>query len=151
MSSGRHRADPKGHNRFFVGALGVFAVLLLVGVGGFSLYGILKPPETNVPEGKVAANVEPPTKVEQTPAQRSRAQDSPSGLVIRVTGAKSWVEVSDSGGEQLLSAILKQGDTRQFDGEEFEVQLGNADAVDVTVDGEPYDDGSGVSTFTINR
>jgi cytoskeleton protein RodZ len=52
---------------------------------------------------------------------------------------ESWAEVTDARGERLLFGLNAAGRRITVHGEPpFAVVLGNADAVELTVDGEPY-------------
>jgi cytoskeleton protein RodZ len=62
------------------------------------------------------------------------------GVPLELTFAEeSWAEITDARGERLLFGLSAAGRNVSLRGEPpFTVVLGNADAVQLTVDGEPY-------------
>ncbi len=71
------------------------------------------------------------------------APPGPSRLSVAATGADSWVEIEDAEGERLMFDILKAGEERALEGvPPFEVFLGNAPAVVIEHEGEPFDHGA---------
>lgn len=106
-------------------------------------------PDAPPPVAPAVASVEPPpsTSPAATPAAIPRvetpvaatpgASDTPLVLVFRGT---SWVEVKDARGNVLLSTMGYPGATHAVGGTlPLEVVLGNAEAVQVSVRGEPFD------------
>jgi cytoskeleton protein RodZ len=63
-----------------------------------------------------------------------------SGLLsIRAVG-ESWIEVINGSGVQVLQTVLKPGEVLDFsNAPPYSVVLGRADAVQVTVRGQPFD------------
>jgi cytoskeleton protein RodZ len=62
------------------------------------------------------------------------------GVLLELTFAEeSWAEITDARGERLLFGLSSAGRNVSLRGEPpFTIVLGNADAVQLTVDGEPY-------------
>jgi cytoskeleton protein RodZ len=73
----------------------------------------------------------------------SEAVSEPTGalpqVVVRFLG-DSWVDIRDSQREYKLVGIMKRGTERRLGGTPpYTVVLGNAHAVELRVNGEPYD------------
>ncbi|MEZ5116367.1 MAG: helix-turn-helix domain-containing protein [Candidatus Nanopelagicales bacterium] len=78
-----------------------------------------------------------PTTAEPTPSDAVAAlPDDEVTLVLTVTGDKSWVSVTDSAGDTLYEGLATTGDVETFtDPERIRVVIGNAGAVELTVNG----------------
>jgi cytoskeleton protein RodZ len=64
----------------------------------------------------------------------------PSGMLQLRTTAASWVEVTDSRGQPLVSRVLKSGEAVGVDGvPPFRVRIGNAAATELFIRGQPTD------------
>ena len=62
-----------------------------------------------------------------------------SGVLLSFRG-ESWAEILDSAGQRVERGLIAAGTERRFAaGQVARITLGNADAVDVTVDGQPLD------------
>ena len=98
-----------------------------------------------------AAAVEPPGAVSTSPAAAAAAANPPAGVgdgraapVVTIPlefsfERESWTEVTDARGERLAFGLNAAGRRLTVRGEPpFAVVLGDADAVRLTVDGEPY-------------
>lgn len=73
------------------------------------------------------------------PAPTDAALAASQGLSLHVKG-DSWVEVLDAAGKRIEHGILRAGDTRRFaPGTAARVSLGNADAVEVRMNGAVTD------------
>jgi hypothetical protein len=76
------------------------------------------------------------------PAPRAKPSPSPVALVpvslrLQVTGAKSWVRVTNSVGAAVFQGVLESGQVREFtDKAQLRVILGDAGAVRLTVNGK---------------
>jgi len=124
----------------------------------------VEPEPASVPEVEARALVLPPAEPAETPAGEPAADASPvaaepafagagaagdgaeraaAPITIPLTfsfAAESWAEVTDARGERLLFGLNAPGRSVTVRGEPpFAVVLGNAGAVQLTVDGEPYD------------
>lgn len=56
------------------------------------------------------------------------------------TSADTWVEISDAAGDQLELDLIRAGTSREYQGQApFEVMIGRASAVDLTMDGRNID------------
>lgn len=77
-----------------------------------------------------------------------------SGVLLSFRG-ESWAEILDSAGQRVERGLIAAGTERRFaTGQVARVTLGNADAVDVTVDGQPLDlaaySNANVAHFTVS-
>ena len=64
----------------------------------------------------------------------------PSGMLQLRTTAASWVEITDSRGQPLVSRVLKSGEAVGVDGvPPFRVRIGNAAATELFIRGQPTD------------
>ncbi len=64
----------------------------------------------------------------------------PSGMLQLRTTAASWVEVTDSRGQPLVSRLLKPGEAIGLDGvPPFRVRIGNAAGTELVFRGQPTD------------
>ena len=89
------------------------------------------------PAGDSEVASEPLAPVETPVTARARESDDASRLVLRFA-APSWVEVSDRGG-RLLYGEQPAGSRRELRGQPpFQLVLGNAPAVEIEIDGEPF-------------
>jgi hypothetical protein len=73
-------------------------------------------------------------------------------LTLRLTGT-SYVTVRQANGRTLTSKIYRKGQRKTFDQKYLRVIIGNAAAVQVTVNGKPREAGrkGEVETFTARR
>lgn len=97
-----------------------------------------------------AATTETPATEAEQPATEGAAEqaaeaDAPpesapkSGVALAFAG-NSWVNIKDASGKSLLLGEIKGGERRELDGRPpYKIVLGRADAVNLTVNGEPYD------------
>ncbi|MFO7808964.1 helix-turn-helix domain-containing protein [Guyparkeria sp.] len=77
------------------------------------------------------------------------AVDKPPALLLRATGADSWIEVRDGNGERLMYDVLTAGEEREFSDATgpFSLVVGNPEGFEVEYQGEPVElDGSGGDT-----
>lgn len=66
--------------------------------------------------------------------------DSGSDEVIVILTEESWVEIDDASKQQLLNGLYKAGDVKILTGQApFQVFLGNANGVELTINGLDYD------------
>lgn len=89
-----------------------------------------------------AAESAPPAADEpsEEPADGGSAGAAATIPLVFSFAGESWAEVTDARGERLLFGLNAAGRTVTVRGEPpFTVVLGNADAVALTVDGEPYE------------
>ena len=71
--------------------------------------------------------------------QGDAADAIPHHLEVSASG-DSWVEIIDGNGEQLEQDLLRAGNSRKYQGDgPFEVMIGRASSVVLTLDGEPVD------------
>ncbi|MQA87898.1 MAG: DUF4115 domain-containing protein [Streptosporangiales bacterium] len=157
MGEGRHRADPKGHGHYLVGALGVFLLVVLLAGGGYTLHGALTTkPQT--PAGSLSSG--PQGEQEPAPSSSVRAQASPDAsgattptLALRVTGAKCYVKLETPDGRVLLDRTLNRGESFSKYSNELKVTVGDSSAVDVFVNGKKREAGEqgGIETFNVTR
>ena len=85
--------------------------------------------------GVVAA----PGGVPAAPAPDTLAQARPDGVTLKitVTGARSWVRVSDAGNVTLFQGQLDQGEVRDFaNPTELRLIVGDSGAVGLVVNGQ---------------
>lgn len=74
------------------------------------------------------------------PASSGPVTPAVAGTVVLRTTADSWIEARDAGGAVLLSRTVPAGETVGLDGRmPLRVRLGVANAVEVTLRGEPVD------------
>ncbi|WP_460460450.1 DUF4115 domain-containing protein, partial [Angustibacter peucedani] len=153
--------ERSGPNWALVGGavLAVVAVLLVVQlVGDLRAPGRgthqVASPATSTP-GSVPTSGSTPTASPSPPpatgsaspstSATSTAPSTPRGVAIalRVTG-DSWVSVRDASGRTMFSGLLSKGDARRFrDGKALRLTLGNAGAVQLTVNGKPIGSAGG--------
>ncbi|WP_410474559.1 helix-turn-helix domain-containing protein [Guyparkeria sp. TX1] len=71
----------------------------------------------------------------------SSAADKPPALLLRATGADSWVEVRDGNGERLMYDVLAAGEEREFADATgpFSLVLGQPEGLEVEYQGEPVE------------
>lgn len=95
-------------------------------------------PMAAAPPAPLGVDDTPPALV--PPAAETRAESAAEGLLnIRATG-DSWVEVVDGAGVAQVQRMLKTGDVLSFSvTPPYSVVLGRADAVAVSVRGQPFD------------
>lgn len=116
------------------------------------------------PVAPVAATTNSPTPANPSPADAPvMASLAPSlpvaaaqnvGVLLNFRG-ESWAEILDSNGQRVERGLIAAGTERRFaTGQVARVTLGNADAVDVTVDGHPLDlaaySNANVAHFTVS-
>lgn len=134
------------------------ALVLVIGIGGYSLLqgrssGTVAPPAPRPSESAAPASPSLGEASSAAPAPDAPSV-SPSGaatsdvlaqadrvlLTIDVPGSRSWVSVSGADGTVLYEGLMNTGDSMTFDeGQALSVVLGNAGAVDLTVNGVPLD------------
>jgi cytoskeletal protein RodZ len=91
------------------------------------------------PSGTTGAGATP------SAAPTSSPSASPDGVAValRATG-DSWVSVRDASGRTVFTGLLSKGDARRFsDGHGLRLTLGNAGAVQLTVNGKPIGSAGG--------
>lgn len=157
VGDGRHRADPKGHSHYLVGALGVFLLAGLVAGGGYTLHGAL----TTSPEPPPAAvmtddppSSEPSVFAAASPKQRaSRNDDSPPTLAVRVVGERCYVNVTTADGKTLVDRTLTSGEQFVTDRSNLQVTIGDSGAAEILVNGEERERGERgeLETFTVGN
>ncbi len=83
---------------------------------------------------------EPPQAAQAGPAEETVAPEAPppDRLLLQFDD-DSWVEITDARGKRLFFDLGRAGQTRLLEGEApFEILLGNAPAVQIEYNGEPY-------------
>lgn len=76
----------------------------------------------------------------ETPPERQAASSSESGTLLLRFSEASWVEVYNAAEEALLYDLVPAGSTRRVSADgELRVFLGNAPAVTIEMNGEPFD------------
>jgi len=97
-------------------------------------------PEVGTPVAEtVTAEPAVPVATPETTAAALEPADAPPQVVVRFLG-DSWVDIRDSQREYKLVGIMKRGTERRLGGTPpYTVVLGNARAVGLRVNGEPYD------------
>jgi len=95
---------------------------------------------TPVPGEPSSGSPTPSDTATQTPAPTATSAPStaPAGVAValRATG-DSWVSVRDASGRTMFTGLLSKGDARRFsDGHGLRLTLGNAGAVQLTVNGK---------------
>ena len=93
-----------------------------------------------VPGATATASPTPSATPGQTPSATltSSPTSAPDGVAValRATG-DSWVSVRDASGRTMFTGLLSKGDARRFsDGHGLRLTLGNAGAVQLTVNGK---------------
>ncbi len=126
--------------------------LALVGVLGFTLFSFLTNrggPGATLADPVIAstsapASPAPSRAVSSTPSLPSSTPVGPVAQVpgggvevtLLVTGDVSWISVTNSAGKTLFENVLRKGDRKTFtDTDLVRLVLGNAGAVDLTVNG----------------
>ena len=137
------------------------ALVVVIGIGGYSLLqsrtgGSAAPAESSQSATPSSPAPDEPSADASSPApaptsSSSTPQPSPSSsdvlaqadrvlLTIDVSGSRSWVSVSAADGSVLYEGLMKTGDSMTFDeGQAISLVLGNAGAVELTVNGAPLD------------
>lgn len=106
------------------------------------------PGVTTPPSAGTSAPTSPPaTTAAPAPTTQLPTTQAPAGngvaVALRVT-ADSWVSVRDAAGRTVFSGLLSKGDARRFtDGKGLKLTLGNAGAVQLTVNGKPIGSAGG--------
>lgn len=108
------------------------------------LSGVALPPPAREPAAAAAsAGPDPvmaslaPLAAAAAPAPAGALQDA--GLVLRFTG-ESWIEVLDTAGRRIERGLVAAGEERRYGaGQAARITLGNADAVEARLAGEPLD------------
>jgi cytoskeleton protein RodZ len=106
--------------------------------------------------GSQAASDPEPLPQQQVEAEtRPVAEVSTGSIVFEFTGT-SWIQVKDAQGKVRLKGELNAGDRRRLRGEApFSVTVGNVPAVNLMVDGKPFDFGPytrhSVAKFTLDQ
>ncbi len=93
-------------------------------------------PEPTSPQSSGAATT-PPSRPTPSSTPSATPAPSPDGVAVamRFTG-DSWVSVRDASGRTMFSGLLGKGDLKRFeDGKGLRLTLGNAGAVQLTVNG----------------
>ncbi len=106
-------------------------------------------PETVPATGTPSAPEEAPGSdrvTEEGPAESPPAAvateppPAPKGRVVLRFNGTSWTQIRDAAGRSLVIGEMKAGSERVLQGDgPYEMVLGNAGVVEVTVDGEPFD------------
>jgi cytoskeleton protein RodZ len=98
-----------------------------------------KKPGAPAVERKPAPVVEKKPPLEQVAAAEKQVPPGGHRIVFRTEG-EAWLEVKDSSGRMLISALNPAGTERTVRGQPpFEVVVGNASSVRMTYDGKPVD------------
>jgi cytoskeletal protein RodZ len=82
-----------------------------------------------------------PVATEPTPEEQATVSTGTGvTLIVTATRAKSWLFVSDASGRTLFSGQISRGSTKTFSTNvSFNVKIGNAGGVDLTVNGKKVD------------
>ncbi|MDS1271498.1 DUF4115 domain-containing protein [Lipingzhangella sp. LS1_29] len=124
---GRHRNDPRGTGQVLAITGAVLVVLVLVVLGAFFLYrSVMGPGTANMPEG------------DEVMAEAEDEEDLGT-LHVRVTGSSTEILVRVTGGEVLTDTSMSTGEYVTYDEPQLDVTISEPDAVEVFVNGEPYD------------
>lgn len=92
----------------------------------------------------------PPKGSHPVPTPARPAPATPASLVVRVTGLRCWVSVQAADGRSLVASVLTTGQQVSFtDPTRLQVILGDAQAVDVVVNG--HDLGAGTLAGAANQ
>ena len=89
-----------------------------------------------------AAPAEPAVAETEAADETAATEPAPTSetLILRAEGGDSWVELEDAAGERLMFDILKDGESRQMEGQPpFKVFIGNSPVVALEYRGEPFD------------
>lgn len=93
----------------------------------------LPAPKTEAPTSSVASAAQEPAAVAEPVA------DAPPRITLRFR-RNSWVDIRDSTRSFKLVGIMKEGTQKTLGGKPpYNVVLGNANAVELQIDGKPYD------------
>jgi cytoskeleton protein RodZ len=102
----------------------------------------IEPPAADAPPSELPAVAEVTDGPDDGPTEGP--DDGPAGPVVTIPleltfDAESWAEITDARGERLLFGLNGAGRNVTVRGEPpFAIVIGNADAVRLVVDGEPY-------------
>lgn len=89
---------------------------------------------TAIPAVKLHTAAPPPAPV--VPATPSPSKIAPVDVRIAARSAPSWLGITNSAGKQLFWNVLAQGQSQEFtDQDQLDVIVGDAGAVDITVNG----------------
>ncbi|MEW5825093.1 MAG: RodZ domain-containing protein [Pseudomonadota bacterium] len=76
----------------------------------------------------------------ESPAEPEQDSVAPGAVVLRTSGAESWVEVTDGTGKRLVYDTLKAGAEKRVEGKPpYDIFLGNASAVEIMYEGKTVD------------
>ncbi|MFG3282346.1 helix-turn-helix domain-containing protein [Streptomyces sp. NPDC048111] len=133
----------------------VAAIVVVVGFVGFTMFsgGNDKKSHTSVAEGP--AQQKPPSRsASPSPAKPAQPQPTPTPsdsaiaavpadkVTVKVTATndKSWISAKDHSGKMLFDGLLQKGEAQTFqDGQQVDLVLGNAGAVELYVNGKKID------------
>ncbi|MEU8893724.1 helix-turn-helix domain-containing protein [Streptomyces sp. NPDC048442] len=133
----------------------VAAIVAVVGFVGFTMFsGNDKPSSTrSVAEGATATAPAPKPTPTKTPVRPVDPKPDPTDSAIAAapkdrvtvkmvaTGSKSWVSARARNGRLLFDGFLKKGESKTFtDPEQLDVVLGDADAIQLFVNGKEVQD-----------
>ncbi|MGW7414641.1 helix-turn-helix domain-containing protein [Streptomyces sp. NPDC054863] len=148
----RIRPEPRRPN--WTAAM-VAAIVAVVGFVGFTMFsGNDKPNGTrSVAEGATATAPAPKPTPTKGPAKPADPKPDPTDSAIAAapkdrvtvkmvaTGSKSWISARAQNGRLLFDGFLKKGDSKTFtDPEQLDVVLGDADAIQLFVNGKEVQD-----------
>lgn len=137
-----HHTKNRGPNWTAAMAVAIAVVCVIAAVQLFSSPGHRgtqsaaneTPPVTSGPPVAVKTTTPSPSPAAVPPS--AVAQATGVDLRLNVVGDRSWMSVSNSTGQVLFQGILQHGIMREFhDASQLRLTIGNAGAVDVTVNG----------------
>ncbi|HEU5333760.1 MAG TPA: helix-turn-helix domain-containing protein [Actinocrinis sp.] len=122
-----------------VGALAAVGLVAAVQLWPEGTTGAPHPTATATTDGAVTAaqrHSVAPKPAAVPPATPSPSQTAPVDVRIAARSAPSWLGITNSAGKQLYWDILQPGQSQEFtDQDQLDVIIGDASAVDITVNG----------------
>ncbi|WP_406506233.1 helix-turn-helix domain-containing protein [Streptomyces sp. NBC_00212] len=146
----RIRPDPRRPN--WTAAM-VAAIVVVVGFVGFTMFsgGDKSKGGTSVAEGPAQQKL-PTSSASPAPAKPPAPKPTPSDsaiaavpadkVTVKVTAIndKSWISAKDHNGKMLFDGLLQKGEAQTFqDGQQVDLILGNAGAIELYVNGKKID------------
>ena len=132
------RPDRRGP-RWGVALTGAAAVLIaLIGIGSLGGGGGTRTPTAlGTSPSATPAPSQPAVEPSQPPLTANKPPVSGAQLRVRVIGGKSWVSISNAGGQTLFEGTLGDGQYKDFhDGAKLKVIVGNPPVVSLNCNGK---------------